>query len=425
MLSAPLKRKIESRFGRPIRYSKDCEALALSLERACHEKVSATTLKRLFGFARSVEKPRLYTLNVLAEYVGYPDWSSLLSNLEKNEREWGATEAPAKQEKSGPGDIHDLNHQLIYSLTTQQIDTEKVVQLCRRYGKRAEIMPFFNDMVNLAGRLKNLQFLRGIFRLPNIFDESLHSKAELFYAGQNIGLLLRSYPELAIELTDQYAADKQARKYLVEWFVDEDYLDGYYGRLLDQYHVHTKSQGRDRLFYWALKYTQAALAGDVLARQEWYQKIKKMKRPEGLHPIVAARYTGICLAEEKNEKCRTSSGYYRYLRLQIRQVDAENGMILLLYLARYLFKAQRTDWICGMLSLYEKEVAPQLLPERSHWGVRIENQLWIYLAYAHYLEGRKREARGLMRRVDPGLFEAFMYRQIHNDYTGISNLLLK
>ena len=54
MISANIKLLIENRFGRKILYSKDCEALAISIRKSCNESISATTLKRIFGFAKNI-----------------------------------------------------------------------------------------------------------------------------------------------------------------------------------------------------------------------------------------------------------------------------------------------------------------------------------------------------------------------------------
>lgn len=420
-----VKEKIEARFGKAIRYSKDCEALALSIQHACKERISATTLKRLFGFAKSIEKPRMFTLDVLAAYVGYPDWSSFLSDAGKKEQQMINIRSLNKKETEKAPDIYDLNHQLLISLTTQNIDTGKVIELCRQQGKRPEIITFITELINIAGRLKHIQFLKQVFSLPNIFDEKLHEQGAIYYIAQAIGMILRANPDLGYELLETYAASKKAQRYLVEWFVDEDYLQGYYGTLLDNYHQHKKKQVQDRLFYFALKYSQAMQSGDFLSQKDWYKKLAKLKLIESLHCIPAGRYVGVCLAEEKNHHFSKSSSYHSVICRYIVGTTYETATHFLLYLYRYLFKGQRTDWMKGVLNMYEEFIKTRPDKERSHWGRRAENELLIYLAYAHYLAGNSKEAKKLIRSVDSNLFEIFMYKQIHNDYCSISNMLSK
>jgi hypothetical protein len=115
--------KIEARFGKPIRYSKDCEALSKSIEKNCKERISVTTLKRLFGFAKSIEKPRLFTLDVLATYIGYKDWSSLLADLQKNDNK--EIQQPAlRLSKSEKNNIYNLQQYLVTAISTQSIDNQ-------------------------------------------------------------------------------------------------------------------------------------------------------------------------------------------------------------------------------------------------------------------------------------------------------------
>lgn len=425
MLTPEIRDKLEARFGRPIRYSKDCEALALSIEHTCKERISATTLKRLFGFAKNIDNPRLFTLDLLAIYVGYPDWSSLLTDAGKQEEQKSSKRELIAQKNNTDPDIYELNHQLVISLTTQTIDTGKIIQLCQRHGKRPEIITFISEIIHMAGRIKHLQFLKQVFSLPDIFNESLHEQGDIYYIGQTLGMILRANPDLCYELTETYAAGKKSQQYLVEWFVDEDYLTGYYGELLDKYHSYKKKNVQERLFYYALKYSQAMQSGDFLMQKDWFDKIKKLKIFPGIHAIPAGRYAGICLAEEKEIRFSVSSPYYTFIRKHMQGTRYEEAIHFFLYLNRYLFKGQRTDWMTGLLKLYEENMKNRPEKSKSHWGLRTENDLFIYMAYAYYLAGNKREAKKLIRSVDPNLFEAFMYKQLHNDYVSILNMLLK
>jgi hypothetical protein len=420
-----LRKKIEARFGKSIRYSKDCEALSLSIEHACKERISATTLKRLFGFAKSTEKPRMFTLDVLAAYVGYPDWSSFLSDAEKNQDQVIYNQSLHKTEPEIAADIYDLNHQLLISLTTQNIDTGKIIQLCRQHGKKPEIITFLTELICIAGRLKHMQFLKQVFSLPYIFDERLHEQGAAYYIAQAVGMILRANPDLAYELLETYAASKRAQRYLVEWFVDEDYLQGYYGKLLDRYHYYKKKEVQDRLFYFALKYSQAMQAGDFLSQKDWYKRMAKLRINGELHEILAGRYVGICLAEDCNQPFIASSPYYKLICQYIVGTTYEMAIHFLLYLYRYLFKGKCTEWIKGVLNMYEEKVKSRPDKERSHWGRRAENELFIYLAYAYSLAGNNREAKKMIRSVDPNLFDIFMYRQVYNDYSSISTMLSK
>ena len=82
MLSKLIKQKIRERYGHDVRYPRDCEPLANHITEVCQAKISASTLRRLMGFVNGMNEPRLYTLDVIAEYLGYQLWNELLASLE-------------------------------------------------------------------------------------------------------------------------------------------------------------------------------------------------------------------------------------------------------------------------------------------------------------------------------------------------------
>lgn len=69
MISEQLRKKLEARFGKAIRYSQECEALSESIYEETGERLSTTTLKRLLGFTTMRVAPRASTLDILAEYI--------------------------------------------------------------------------------------------------------------------------------------------------------------------------------------------------------------------------------------------------------------------------------------------------------------------------------------------------------------------
>lgn len=423
MITAAIRQKIEARYGKPLRYSKDCEGLANSINRSSQERIGTTTLKRLFGFAKSVEHPRLYTLDVIASYIGYKDWSSLIANIESSESLSASANSKSKQEQRFSNDIHLLHHQISITLTTQSINIKRIVSLCRQLGKQSEIYPFIIEMIGIAARQKNILFLKQVFNLPFIFDEKIHGHIPTYYVGQTMGLIMRSQPDIADELIETLAANKNAQQYFIEWFVDEDYLQGYYGKLLDAYHRHRQSEVQDKLFYFALKYSQAVQTGNVILRISWYKKIKALKIPAHLHEIPAARYTGICLSEESNHHFISTSPYYRIIQQYVYVKDYNKAIGFTLYLCRELFRSMRTDWLVQIVNDFEKHQEKAIKKAKTHLDSIAQNELKIYIAYANLLQWNKRKALQYFKTVDPNLLDPFMYQQIHKDYIFVSERL--
>lgn len=70
-----LKRDVESRLGRKPYSHGDFTKLTNEVFEVTKEMISATTLKRLWGYLRQESPtPQTRTLNVLATYVGFKDW---------------------------------------------------------------------------------------------------------------------------------------------------------------------------------------------------------------------------------------------------------------------------------------------------------------------------------------------------------------
>ena len=59
------------------RQSADCDYLALDIESVTGEHIGVNTLKRLLGFINDEREPRIFTLDVIARYLGFDNWDVL------------------------------------------------------------------------------------------------------------------------------------------------------------------------------------------------------------------------------------------------------------------------------------------------------------------------------------------------------------
>ncbi|MFI3321920.1 MAG: hypothetical protein R3Y50_05290 [Rikenellaceae bacterium] len=76
-----LLKEVEIYHKRPILTTTDFEALSTIIEHEINEYISASTLKRLWGYVSDKHKPRVYTLNVLAKYIGYESFQQFCDKL--------------------------------------------------------------------------------------------------------------------------------------------------------------------------------------------------------------------------------------------------------------------------------------------------------------------------------------------------------
>ena len=261
MIDGFILRKLEAKYGSAIRYSKDCEALAMSINKTSNQQVSATTLKRLLGFAKSIETPRLYTLDAIAFYLGYTNWNTLQKDIETEKVFSNSNEFKdhfnSLNYDSKNIDTFLLKHYVQHSLSTKEIDIDYIRNVCLKYGNQNDIFIFVIENIKHAFSNRDTNFLKILFTLPNILDENIHSWEQIYYIGQTFGQLCRNHEDIIEEIAETIASIANAQKYFIEWFVDEDSLNGYYGLLLDYYHKYKKTNPNDLIFYYALKYRQA------------------------------------------------------------------------------------------------------------------------------------------------------------------------
>ena len=74
-----LIKEIENAVGRKMKTPRDFDRLSGMIFERTHERLSPTTLKRLFGYLDEGVSPRLFTLDVLSRFLGYKDYAGFLA----------------------------------------------------------------------------------------------------------------------------------------------------------------------------------------------------------------------------------------------------------------------------------------------------------------------------------------------------------
>ncbi|MBO4850609.1 MAG: hypothetical protein J5529_06855 [Prevotella sp.] len=76
-LSFKLTELLKKKCGRDISTPSGVETLALDIESKTDEHIGVNTLKRLLGIINDERMPRTSTLDIIARYLGYGNWSTL------------------------------------------------------------------------------------------------------------------------------------------------------------------------------------------------------------------------------------------------------------------------------------------------------------------------------------------------------------
>jgi len=77
-----MRKEVEGLVGRTIKCPKDFEFLERQIQGYTNERISVSTLKRMWGYVASASKPSLFNLNLLSRMVGYPDWNAFVGGQE-------------------------------------------------------------------------------------------------------------------------------------------------------------------------------------------------------------------------------------------------------------------------------------------------------------------------------------------------------
>ncbi len=73
-----LKRDIEDKFNHSFRSATDFDKLERLVSQNADETLNASTLKRIWGYSKTLSKPRRTTLTVLANVLGFRDWETYI-----------------------------------------------------------------------------------------------------------------------------------------------------------------------------------------------------------------------------------------------------------------------------------------------------------------------------------------------------------
>ena len=88
-------------FGGPVRSSKDFETLSYSISDKTGQQISASTLKRLWGYMSLKPQPRISTLDILAQYTGRAGYRALCLELQQNSGFFAAEEIKSSELSAG------------------------------------------------------------------------------------------------------------------------------------------------------------------------------------------------------------------------------------------------------------------------------------------------------------------------------------
>ena len=191
-----LKRDVEVKVGRSIDTYSDFNYLYLELKKVIADAPSVSTLKRMWAYVPDECRRSRSTLNSLARFLGFADWSNYLEKLMRD----GALESDYLVAKTLVSST--INKGDIIELTWNPNRHIKIIALG---DSRFEVLQSENSKLRPGTTFTTVMFSKGLpLMCVNVTsdDETIH---ESYVAGSKSGISsLQFIPcRLSIELTDE------------------------------------------------------------------------------------------------------------------------------------------------------------------------------------------------------------------------------
>lgn len=360
--------------------------------------LSNSTLRRVFQYD-SDNSPTKGTLDLICMSIGFANWEDFIEN-DVNRSQSNLSQSISFIKQNG------IN------------DHEQTLQIIANCSQDPYFYILLDTIVQIAITSRNIRFLSQLFDLPGVFgkgNEMDSEKLKIFYLVHNLVIGLNQ-SGLMPELIEYYGSHPKAQVYMVEWYVDEDNLNGYYYQLLQVYHKHKKTP-EAILFYNCLMYQHAI--ENNLPTGKWVDLIQHFDETIHIHHLPRARRLATLLLEAKEneeiiaEILNKTYGFFKLLNEDEKINDA-------LYMVKLLFAYRRHKMISAILSL---------APDSNEIDTGIDNrlninQLKIYRAYSLFTNGEKANALLKLNEFNPVFVNNFIHNHIIHDHQVISEMIM-
>jgi hypothetical protein len=172
--------QVEKKFGRRLNVSNGFEEFALLLSNKLKSQVSASTLKRLYGYVGDVHTPRMSTLDILAQYIGHIDFLDFC--------QWLRRENPCSSQFFSASEL-SISSLSLYDEVEIGWLPNRYVRLLYRGDASFEVVEVRESQLQVGDILEVSSFILGE---PLYFPYILRSgeRTSSFVVGKNGGLTL-------------------------------------------------------------------------------------------------------------------------------------------------------------------------------------------------------------------------------------------
>jgi hypothetical protein len=258
-----------------------CQKLSDELLTRARISISYNTLRRLFGIIKGPTHASRFTLDSLCKGIGYADFAAFQQAVNQFEKDF-------------------FNEMLILNRLEKRKDDEVILGIVRQFElKTWDEVYQFKSIVDLCLEVANFDLLTKIFGLK--FETSDQDVTwRLYVSFQSIYVQSCQNNERVIAYVEELLKTNElAQRILLQLFVEEECLQGYYGRWLL---AASEDLVEDMVVFKNSLLCQRAYENKDLAAAKSHFQLSKQAFMPGMHPNLKGRIAAWDFILDGNEK---------------------------------------------------------------------------------------------------------------------------
>jgi hypothetical protein len=258
-----------------------CQKLSDELLTRARISISYNTLRRLFGIIKGPTHASRFTLDSLCKGIGYADFAAFQQAVNQFEKDF-------------------FNEMLILNRLEKRKDDEVILGIVRQFElKTWDEVYQFKSIVDLCLEVANFDLLTKIFGLK--FETSDQDVTwRLYVSFQSIYVQSCQNNERVIAYVEELLKTNElAQRILLQLFVEEECLQGYYGRWLL---AASEDLVEDMVVFKNSLLCQRAYENKDLAAAKSHFQLSKHAFMPGMHPNLKGRIAAWDFILDGNEK---------------------------------------------------------------------------------------------------------------------------
>ncbi|MCZ2478284.1 hypothetical protein G9H58_09420 [Aquirufa antheringensis] len=359
---------IQDVYGIQVIDAYSCQKLSEELERKAKISISYNTLRRLFGIIKGPTNASRFTLDSLCKGMGYTDFTAFQQAVNQFEKDF-------------------FNEMLILNRLGNRKDDQIILGIVQQFQMKTwDEVYQFKSIIDLCLEVKNFDLLTQIFEIP--FDTKSEDVTwRLYVSFQSIYVQSCQNNEAVINyVAELLKTNELAQRILLQLFVEEDGLQGYYGKWLL---ATSEDLVEDMPVFKNLMLCQLAFELRDIPGAQRHLALSKQSFQEGMHPNLKGRIAAWdYILESKSE---TVFHFYKGLQ------DFSSKLSLLVFFYRLLEVYQQD---ISQFDLIEDFVVDDLLINFSFPEKHNLNKLYLLKARYFILKGNKVQARAAMNQIN-------------------------